>query len=121
MRLPLDRAVSVLRLLLEGNSIRATERLTGTNRNTVMALLVQVGERCEAFTQAAVVGVRCERWSADEPIKENDRRSAWDRRGTDQAFYQIALKIPVSGYLAWPRINRKPLPSNRHRIFNNTY
>src|ERR1700683_72789 len=41
MRLPMEKAVPVLRLLLEGNSIRATERLTGVNRNTVMALVLQ--------------------------------------------------------------------------------
>jgi len=36
-------------MLLEGNSIRSTERLTGTNRNTIMAALVEAGEKCRLF------------------------------------------------------------------------
>src|SRR5437763_16802914 len=42
-----DRAVLALQLLLEGNSIRSTERITGLDRNTIMRLLVRAGERCK--------------------------------------------------------------------------
>jgi len=38
MRLPLDKAESVLRLLLEGMSIRSAERITGVHRDTIMRL-----------------------------------------------------------------------------------
>lgn len=47
MRLPMDRALMVLRVLTEGNSVRATERITDTHRDTVLALLVKVGSKCE--------------------------------------------------------------------------
>jgi transposase-like protein/IS1 family transposase len=47
MRLPLDRAVSILQLLLEGMSIRSAERITGVHRDTIMRLLVLAGERCQ--------------------------------------------------------------------------
>jgi transposase-like protein/IS1 family transposase len=49
MKIPLDKAVMVLRTLLEGVSVRSTARLTGIDRNTILDLLVLVGERCEAF------------------------------------------------------------------------
>jgi hypothetical protein len=39
----------VLQLLLEGNSIRSTERITGLDRNTIMSLLVKAGERCQTL------------------------------------------------------------------------
>jgi len=42
-----DAAAQAIRCLLEGCSIRSTERLTGINRNTIMRLLVIAGERCE--------------------------------------------------------------------------
>ena len=32
-------------MLIEGNSIRSVERLTGVNRNTIMALVVTIGKR----------------------------------------------------------------------------
>jgi transposase-like protein/IS1 family transposase len=40
-----DIAERALRCLLEGCSIRSTERLTGLNRNTIMRLLIVAGER----------------------------------------------------------------------------
>ena len=45
MRIDLSSAVLVLKCLLEGMSIRATERLTNTNRETIINLLVLVGGR----------------------------------------------------------------------------
>ena len=47
MRLPLDRAESILRLLLEGMSVRSAERVTGVHRDTILRLLVLAGERCQ--------------------------------------------------------------------------
>jgi IS1 family transposase len=47
MRLPLNRAVSILKLLLEGMSIRSVERVTGVHRDTILKLLVLAGERCQ--------------------------------------------------------------------------
>jgi IS1 family transposase len=46
MYLPEDKAVAVLNLLVEGMSIRSIERVTGTNRNTILSLLETVGEKC---------------------------------------------------------------------------
>jgi hypothetical protein len=34
-----DKAILALRLLLEGNGIRSTERITGIDRNTIVKLL----------------------------------------------------------------------------------
>src|SRR5579871_5683095 len=42
-----DRIVLALRLLIEGNSLRSTERITGLDINTLMKILVKAGERCE--------------------------------------------------------------------------
>src|SRR5438067_6040593 len=47
MRLSLDKALIVLHHLVEGVSVRATMRLTGVNRNTILDLLALMGERCE--------------------------------------------------------------------------
>ena len=47
MRIPLDRALNVLQLLLEGMSIRSVERVTNIHRDTILSLLVLAGERCQ--------------------------------------------------------------------------
>ena len=49
MYIPQDKAVLALRLLLEGNSIRSTERITDLDRNTIMSLLVKAGDRCQTL------------------------------------------------------------------------
>ena len=45
MRIDLETAKLALRLLVEGNSVRSTERLTGMHRDTICKLLVYV-RRC---------------------------------------------------------------------------
>jgi transposase-like protein/IS1 family transposase len=54
MRLPLDKAESVLQLLLEGMSIRSAERITGVHRDTIMRLLIMAGERCRKLMQRKI-------------------------------------------------------------------
>lgn len=41
-----DKALMCLNLLVEGNSVRATERITGVHRDTVLRLLETVGKKC---------------------------------------------------------------------------
>src|ERR1700730_8092919 len=43
---PLVRRIQIINCLVEGNSIRSTERMTGTHRDTICRLLVEVGDGC---------------------------------------------------------------------------
>lgn len=47
MRLPMDKAVAILKLLVEGMSLRSIERVTGVHRDTIMRLLLLAGERSQ--------------------------------------------------------------------------
>jgi transposase-like protein/IS1 family transposase len=66
MTLPLDRALLCLNLLCEGSSIRAIERITGTEKKTILRLLVQVGAGCERMLAETVKGVPVKDVQADE-------------------------------------------------------
>ncbi len=44
-----DKRQTILHMLIEGNSIRSTERLANVHRDTIMRLLVQAGEACAAL------------------------------------------------------------------------
>jgi transposase-like protein len=44
--LPREKQVRIIGCLMEGNSIRSTERITDTHRDTVIRLGVKVGEAC---------------------------------------------------------------------------
>ena len=66
MRVPEEKALLALNLLCEGSSIRSTERLTGLHRDTVMKLLVRVGEGCERFLEERIRDVPVEDVQCDE-------------------------------------------------------
>ena len=56
----------ILRVLVEGNSMRATARLTGTSKNTVSRLLRNVGVYCHEQHDALVRGMESGRVQCDE-------------------------------------------------------
>src|SRR5918999_935395 len=66
MYLPLDKAELCLRLLVEGNSIRSTERITGVNRNTILDLLVLAGEKCERLLNEKIKNISVRDVQCDE-------------------------------------------------------
>ncbi|HSF42099.1 MAG TPA: IS1 family transposase [Thermoanaerobaculia bacterium] len=66
MRLDLDKATTCLSLLVEGSSIRSTERVTGVHRDTIMRLLVVAGRKCETLLNRLVRGVAVEDVQCDE-------------------------------------------------------
>lgn len=61
-----DRAVLALQLLLEGDSIRSTERIAGMDRNTIMSLIVKAGERCKTLMVSKIVNLPVSDVQADE-------------------------------------------------------
>lgn len=65
-KLDTARRAAVIRALCEGNSIRATARLTGAAKATVLKLLVEVGEFCSVYQHHAVRSRKTTRVEADE-------------------------------------------------------
>ena len=65
-RLSEDKQAQILRALVEGNSIRATARMTGTSKNTVSKLLRDVGEHCKDYHDQLVRDVECKKVQCDE-------------------------------------------------------
>ena len=65
-RVPEDKALMALTMLCEGSSVRATCRITGLHKATVLKLLVYAGERVERFMAANLTGVKVEDVECDE-------------------------------------------------------
>jgi IS1 family transposase len=61
-----ERRKAVIHLLVEGNSIRSIERLTGVNRNTVMSLLKRVGDGCRTLLDGKLRGLKLTHLQCDE-------------------------------------------------------
>lgn len=60
-----DRA-RIIACLVEGNSQRATCRMTGAAKKTVARLAVELGMACERFADRVMVDLPCERIQCDE-------------------------------------------------------
>jgi IS1 family transposase len=65
-RLAPEKRAQVVRCLVEGNSIRATVRMTGVAKNTVTKLLVDLGIACSAHMDRAMRDLPCETLQVDE-------------------------------------------------------
>ncbi|HZZ16151.1 MAG TPA: hypothetical protein VFE08_09345 [Candidatus Sulfotelmatobacter sp.] len=61
-----DAAERALHCLVEGCSIRSTERLTGLNRNTIMQLLLVAGERSAHTMDARMRNLQSRYLQVDE-------------------------------------------------------
>ncbi len=61
-----ERRAQVVRALVEGNSIRATVRMTGVAKNTIAKLLVDLGEACAKYHAENVNEVPSRRIQCDE-------------------------------------------------------
>ena len=66
MRIDLDKACTVLGLLLEGMSIRACSRVCKIKPDTICDLVLLVGQNCQRFLREKVKGVAAKRIELDE-------------------------------------------------------
>ena len=60
------KRVQVISALVEGKSIRATVRMTGVAKNTVVKLLAEIGLACELYQNRVLRGLPCKRVQCDE-------------------------------------------------------
>jgi IS1 family transposase len=87
----------VLSLLVEGNSLCSTSRITGVHRTTIMNLMVKVGNQCQTFMDDTMKDLGCSRLELDEiwtfcqkkqlHLTKHEKRSP--RLGDQYVFYGI--------------------------------
>lgn len=65
-KLSIEKRTALLACLVEGSSLRATARMTGTSVNTVMKFLVDVGRVCSDFQDRKFQNLTCKRVQCDE-------------------------------------------------------
>jgi IS1 family transposase len=64
--LPRDKQVQVVRALIERCSIRATSRMTGVAKNTIINLLVRLGATCAEYHDKTIRNIYAQHVQADE-------------------------------------------------------
>jgi IS1 family transposase len=65
-RLSTEKRAQIIGCLVEGNSIRATVRMTGAAKNTITKLLADLGEACAEYQDGVLVDLPCTVVEADE-------------------------------------------------------
>jgi IS1 family transposase len=65
-KLHIEKQKQVIACLVEGNSIRATVRMTGVAKNTIVKLLADVGKACADYQDNALRNIPCRRIQCDE-------------------------------------------------------
>jgi IS1 family transposase len=113
MYVPQDKAVLALQLLVEGNSIRSTERITNLDRNTIMSLLVRAGERCQTLMVRHIVGLKVRDVEADEiwgfVQKKEGHKSLEDGPEVGDAWCFVAIERNTKLILAHHLAKRSKL------------
>jgi transposase-like protein/IS1 family transposase len=96
-----------IKCLLEGCSVRSTERLTGLDRNTIMRLLVVAGERCEKLLEQTLGGLRVRDVQCDEMwgyVGMKEKMKGRERQHIDtlgDAYTYVAIERNTKLILAW--------------------
>ena len=65
-RLPLKERAHVIGCLCEGMSVRATSRLTGVAKGTILRLLESVGAACDLYQSETLRGLKSRHVQCDE-------------------------------------------------------
>lgn len=82
--LPLEKRVQIVSCLVEGNSIRATSRMTGVCKEAIMRLLALLGNTCFEFQDKVLRNLTCKRIQCDEIwafVGCKEQRLAPEQRG----------------------------------------
>jgi len=101
--------MAVVAALVEGNSIRATVRMTGVAKNTVVKLLCDLGRACSDYQDKTFVNLKCERIQCDEiwsfvGAKEKNCSAEMKAKGAGDVWEWGGA---VGGRLPWRRCCRR--------------
>jgi IS1 family transposase len=94
-------------MLLEGNSIRAVERLTKTHRDTIISAMIEAGEKCKIFLERTIQNISVANVQVDEIwgfvfCKEKARHlKDYPEDGIGDAYCYTAIERETKLLIAW--------------------
>ena len=105
------KRAQVVSCLVEGNSIRATVRMTGVAKKTASRLLVELGAACSAYQDKVFVNLKCKRIQCDEiwsfvGAKEKNCTAEMKAKGNGDAWTWVALDAESKLVPCWLVGNR---------------
>ncbi len=105
-QLSLERRAQVVRCLVEGNSIRATCRLTGASINTVIKLSVDLGELCALYQDKVLRNISAQRIQCDEiwsfvAVKQKNLPKGEQGQGRGDVWTWTAMDADTKLMVSW--------------------
>ena len=106
-QLPLAQRTRIVAALVEGNSIRATCRMTGAAKGTVLKLLADLGEACAAYQREHLVNLQSKRIQCDEiwsfcyAKAKNVPKEMKDQEGVGDVWTWTALDADSKLIVSW--------------------
>ncbi|HST52872.1 MAG TPA: hypothetical protein VLJ61_12745 [Pyrinomonadaceae bacterium] len=107
MHLSDKKCVQVLHSLIEGMSVRSTERITGIHRDTILDILVFAGNKCEKLLEEKLQAIPVSDVQADEMwgfvyCKEKRKRIFYpNNEAVGHAWTYVAIERNSRLVLAW--------------------
>jgi hypothetical protein len=103
--LPRNKQIEAIAALCEGVSVRATERLTGVNRGTILSLGVRIGDGCAVLHDAMMRGLHVGRIELDEAwsfvAKKQRRLKPTDPADFGDQYVFLALAGAGKAIISW--------------------
>jgi IS1 family transposase len=102
-----ERRTQIIKCLCEGLGIRATVRMTGASKNTIVKLLTEVAEVCSAYQDKHIRNVSSKRVQCDEiwsfcyAKEKNVPRDKRDKFGFGDVWTWTALCADTKLILSW--------------------
>lgn len=101
-----QKRCAIVRCLVEGSSIRATERMTGVGKQAILRLLCLLGPACEAYEERVLQGLSSQRIQCDEiwsfvGCKEQHLSPAERGQGRGDCWTWTALDPDSKLMVAW--------------------
>lgn len=87
-KLNVNRRAAIVAALVEGNSIRATCRMTGAAKGTVLKLLVNLGQACAEYQRKNLADLKSRRIQCDEIwsfVYAKEKNAPLDRKAKGDA------------------------------------
>lgn len=109
--LPFDKQIAIISALTEGCIIRATERLTGVHRDTIMRLGVRVGQGCKRLHDDLMQDLNIPLLGCDEIWGYVDKKQRQTKPGETERGYQytyIALDATQKTIASYVTGKRNP-------------
>jgi IS1 family transposase len=105
----------ILGAMVEGSSIRSTERMTGVHRDTIMRLVVKVGNACEKVMDTTMRNLSCKDIEVDEVWsfvgKKQRHLTLEDDPNSVGDFYTFIALDPTTKLIPAYRVGKRDLPN----------